>query len=70
MYVMICLGGGGACVEWERSKGFLDSFTDSIEDANEYRNSFGTKLTSCRKHVSNLMSHCLMQPSPRIHYEF
>ena len=28
------------------SKGFLDRFTDnSVEDSNEYRNSFGTKQT-------------------------
>ena len=39
-------GGRGRCEELGMSKGFLDRFTDnSVEDANEYRNSFGTKQT-------------------------
>ena len=38
----VCVGGG----ELGMSKGFLHSFTDnSVEDANEYRNSFGTQQT-------------------------
>lgn len=39
-------GGRGRCEELGMGKGFLDRFTDnSVEDANEYRNSFGTKQT-------------------------
>lgn len=39
-------GGRGRREELGVSKGFLDRFSDnSVEDANEYRNSFGTKQT-------------------------